>query len=64
VALVPEKGAVLVRKLRADVLLRMPDRARILAAVSSTSSLARYVVQYDGIPSCCGGLPAATYFPT
>ncbi len=41
----------------------VPPASRIFAAVSSTSSLARYVVQYDGIPSCCGGLAAATYLP-
>ena len=41
----------------------MPPASRIFAAVSSTSSLAMYVVQCDGIPSSCGGLAAATCFP-
>ena len=41
----------------------VPPASRIFAAVSSTSSLAMYVVQCDGIPSCCGGLAAATCFP-
>jgi hypothetical protein len=41
----------------------MPPASRIFAAVSSTSSLAMYVVQCAGIPSSCGGLAAATYFP-
>jgi len=45
--------------------ITVPPASRIFAAVASTSSLARYVVQCGGIPSCCGGggLPAAMYLP-